>query len=393
MRILDRYYLRGLLIPLAYCLCGFFVFWLTFDVFGELEDIQNAELGLGDIAIYYLNKLPGLLREVLPISLLLAMLYCLSHHARHNELIATRAAGVSMWRIMAIHLTIGTALGAGLFVINERWATGETVTLAMLQERRQAGEGDRERLFWKSPLHLRNEAAGRSWIAESYHSLTMALRQLDIQWELDRESLADLSSGTFADWPMQEDMLLKFKAESGGFTNGVWTFDNLEVWLTRQEWSDLPSVTYTNWAVRAIPEFTERPRQLRSEIRIAGLKNHELAKEARISIAEIADYEALHLELPPADRARLHTQYHGRLAWPLTCLVVVLIAIPFAAASGRRNVFVGVFASIVICFTYFVLMRLGLALGTGGSVPPWLGAWLPNIVFGGGASLLIARMP
>jgi lipopolysaccharide export LptBFGC system permease protein LptF len=78
----------------------------------------------------------------------------------------------------------------------------------------------------------------------------------------------------------------------------------------------------------------------------------------------------------------LDTQRHARIAQPWTCLIVALIAIPFGAASGRRNVFIGVAASIFICFAYFILQRIGLALGSGQFVPPALGAWLPNALFG-----------
>ena len=69
-----------------------------------------------------------------------------------------------------------------------------------------------------------------------------------------------------------------------------------------------------------------------------------------------------------------------------------LIAIPFAAASGRRNVFVGVASSISICFIYFVLLRIGLALGSGGYAPPWLAAWFPNVSFGLTGLWLAARV-
>jgi lipopolysaccharide export system permease protein len=70
----------------------------------------------------------------------------------------------------------------------------------------------------------------------------------------------------------------------------------------------------------------------------------------------------------------------------------VLIALPFGAPSGRRNVFVGVAGSIFICFAYFVLQQVSLALGTGGYLPPWLAAWLPNALFATGAILLIRRV-
>ena len=80
-------------------------------------------------------------------------------------------------------------------------------------------------------------------------------------------------------------------------------------------------------------------------------------------------------------RALVETQLYGRLAAPWTCLVVVLIALPFGASVGRRNVFVGVASSIFICFTYFILMRFGLALGTGHKLLPWVAAWFPNLFF------------
>ena len=82
---------------------------------------------------------------------------------------------------------------------------------------------------------------------------------------------------------------------------------------------------------------------------------------------------------------------HGRLAAPWTCVVVVLIAIPFGTVSSRRNVFVGVAGSIFICFAYFVLLQLGLALGTGGMLPAALAAWFPNLIFGGAGLWLTAR--
>ena len=87
----------------------------------------------------------------------------------------------------------------------------------------------------------------------------------------------------------------------------------------------------------------------------------------------------------------LGTQFHGRLAQPWISLVVVLIAIPFGSLSGRRNVFIGVASSIFICFAYFVVAQLGLSLGTGGKLPPWLAAWLPNLIFGAGGIYFTLR--
>jgi lipopolysaccharide export system permease protein len=95
---------------------------------------------------------------------------------------------------------------------------------------------------------------------------------------------------------------------------------------------------------------------------------------------EILQYLRLHPK--PMQASLLYTKLQGRLATPWTCLVVVLIAIPFGAASGRRNVFVGVASSILIFFAYYVLQQVCLALGAGGSLPAWVAGWLPNLAFG-----------
>ena len=35
MRLLDRYLFRELLTPLAYCLGGFLIFWMSYDLFSD----------------------------------------------------------------------------------------------------------------------------------------------------------------------------------------------------------------------------------------------------------------------------------------------------------------------------------------------------------------------
>jgi len=44
MRLLDRYLFRELLTPMAYCLGGFLVFWISYDLFTELDKLQDAKL-------------------------------------------------------------------------------------------------------------------------------------------------------------------------------------------------------------------------------------------------------------------------------------------------------------------------------------------------------------
>jgi lipopolysaccharide export system permease protein len=119
MRLHDRYLFRELLTPLAYCLGGFLVFWISYFFFTELDTMQERKLGLFDAVEYAAAMLPGFFVMVLPITLLLALLYALTHHARHHELTALRAAGVSLWRLCAPYFVVGLGASGIYFALNE----------------------------------------------------------------------------------------------------------------------------------------------------------------------------------------------------------------------------------------------------------------------------------
>jgi lipopolysaccharide export LptBFGC system permease protein LptF len=85
------------------------------------------------------------------------------------------------------------------------------------------------------------------------------------------------------------------------------------------------------------------------------------------------------------------TKFHGRIAGPWMCFIVVFLAIPFGAQSGRRNVFFGVAGSIFIALAYYIVQQTCLAFGMSGNIPGWIAAWLPNIIFGAVGIFLTLR--
>ena len=137
MRLLDRYLLRELLVPLGYCLCGFLIFWIFSDLFNELGEFQRKKLLISDVGEYYLITTPGFLVVVLPIALLLALLYTLTTHARHHEITAIRAAGVSLWRLSAPYFACGLVASSLLFIVNEFWVPDSAEAAEQVKSRHQ----------------------------------------------------------------------------------------------------------------------------------------------------------------------------------------------------------------------------------------------------------------
>jgi lipopolysaccharide export system permease protein len=373
MRLLDRYLLRELVIPLGYCLGGFMIFWIAFDLFSELSHMQSLKLHGTDIAEYYAVKAPEFLVVVLPVALLLALLYTLTNHARHHEITAIRAAGVSLWRLCLPYLAVGFVLSLVLFALNELWVPNSTEQAERILNRRLAGQQAVAERHLVRNLGFTNSRDGRAWHIGAYNTLTFEMANLEV--------ICTRQDGS-RQWLF---------AERAVRTNDGWTFLNVREYIEAPR-ADAQLVPLRQTNVLVMPEFTETPEEIQSEINISKGMSFRAKNKADIPISQILDYLRLHPALAPSDRAWLYTKLHGRLAAPWTCLVVVLIAIPFGAASGRRNVFVGVAGSIFICFAYFVLLQLGLALGTGGYVPAALAAWFPNLAFGLAGLILTARV-
>jgi len=368
MRLLDRYLLRELLVPLGYCLSGFLLLWISSDLIAELGNLQEKKLVASEIAELYLVKTPEFVVLVLPIALLLALLYALSNHARHHEITAIRAAGVSLWRLSLPYFAVGLAGSGVLFALNELWVPDSDDAAQAILERHVLPATARDKIQNKG---FRNARDGRLWKFREYDLRTGLMSGPQV-WERE---------------PDGSQLLLS--AEQGLRTNGVWTF--FEASLRRfpaQSNALAVLVLQTNVLVR--PDFSESLPEIRSELKISSGNVLARAKKADLPIREILDY--LRLNPHPLQANALYTKLHGRLAAPWTCLVVVLIALPFGAASGRRGVWVGMASSVLICFGYFILQQFCLALGSGGYIVPWVAGWFPNLAFGVAGLWLTARV-
>jgi lipopolysaccharide export system permease protein len=362
MRLLDRYLLREFATPFSYCFFGFYVFWVSFDLLSQLDMFQRNKLSVEDVFKYYILKMPDQFGVVIPVALLLGLLYALTHHARHNELTAIRAAGISLWRLSLPYFAVGFLLAVLTFVTNEFWLPDSVAAAQRFIGLDQGSRKSLNRHILRN-VGFSNTTKNRRWFIESYNLRTHEMLRPRVEWTLVTGTRREVS------------------AERGFWNGNAWVFTNVQELVYPPIKGALPGPPIeTNLLVWT--ELSETPAEIDSEIKIARINSSDLRqiRKAQFSIKEILDYQARNPGRGDKSRV-LDTKLHGRMAAPFTCLVVVLIALPFGAMTGRRNVFVGVASSIIICFAYFVLVQVALALGTGGYVPPWVGAWGPNLLF------------
>lgn len=368
MRLLDRYQLRELTVVFCYCLAGILVFWLSFELLGEVDELRRRNLAFAGMLLYLWHRLPLYLLLQIPVSLLLSMLYVLTQHVRHNELVAMRAAGIGIWRMSMPYLGVGVVLSLGMLGLNE-YAVPDAAARAeaVLDGGPASGAG------WKGRLNFRDAETGRTWTLDGFHAGTGELRGAHIEWR--------------GEGGVREELI----AERGVWEGDAWVFER----VTRFSFPPGAGAEGTQFQTNrlVVTDFVETPEHLRSEVKISRLlERARKSRQVELSLREILTYRELHPKLSPRFEALLSTWFHDRLATPWTCLVVVLIAIPAGAGSGRRNVFVGVAATLFLAFGYFALKEFCLALGSGGYVAAWVAAWAPNLVFGSIGVLGLARV-
>ena len=81
--------------------------------------------------------------------------------------------------------------------------------------------------------------------------------------------------------------------------------------------------------------------------------------------------------------ARDQVNLQNRYAFPLTCLIVVLLGIPLGMRVSRSGPLLGVGTALTLVVAFDFLKNITQAFGEGGRIPPVAAAWLTNTIFAG----------
>lgn len=358
VRIIDKYLLKEFLLPLLYCFDAFLMLFIVQDLLNNLGDFVQYHARFSQVIQYYLIVLPEAFVQMFPMALLLAALFCLANLGKHNELIALRAGGLSVWRLALPFVVVGVVAMVAVFAVNEAFVPrgNERAEAFKAQLRGKGLPGVVENFFFK------NVGAHRDWYARQFHLHRRQLVSVEIH-----QHLADGSP------------CLDLFAQSATWTNGQWRFFDAIVYDYVGSAETVTRVAETNF-----PAFSEPPRQLALE----GRKPDQLlTRELRRHIT------ALQQSRRTYKLAEYQVALHYRYAFPVTCLIVIWLAIPLGMRTSKRGALLGVGLALGLAVAFYFLTHISLALGKGEHIPPVLAAWLTNGIFAlvGAGLMLRAR--
>lgn len=348
MMLIDRYIVRSIAWSSVFVTLILLTLFVFIDFIGELGDVGKGDYGVVQSLVYVVLTLPELLYQLFPVLALLGTLVGLALLANHGELIAIRAAGVSLWRILGSVSMIGFVFVVLSFVVGEWLAPKSGVFAEQYKSRLQSGDA----AFKKTSKGY--------WLRDKNHFIYIA--GLGSQgkpggvriWTVNDETL-ELTQSLRAETAIVTDR----EGEQG------WQLNNVDVVTLSMSGVGSQHVRTMPWH-----DFPDK-----SLLEAASTKPEELSTFELLRYVNYLQDNGI--EAPSYEQA-----LYSKVVAPLTVAVMVLLAFPFVFGSLRsagigHYVFIG--ACIGIGFHLFneLLRYSGLVYG----LPPLFSALAPTIFF------------
>lgn len=359
LKILDRYIIRKFLGTYIFSIAMIIVVVVIFDYVEKIDGFTATKAPFKSIIKdYYLNFVPFFINQFSALFTFIACIFFTSKLAYQTEIVAMLSGGMSFRRLMWPYFVSATvisivSLALSLWVI----PISQRTCVAFEQQyvpRRQHYQYDRHIYRQVEPgtfLYLRgfsDNSLRASFLAlEKYEGSSMVSTLEASDAKFDKETKR---------WTAQRYITRRFDADEHE------TFEqhrNLDTLLNLDivELGNLKQLVKTMNIVE-LNEFVEQQRAKGSD-------------------------SIRHLEV----------ERHTRYAYPLGTFILSLIGVSLSSRKVRGGTGLHIGIGIALCFSYIMLNRVFEEFAKGGSLPPMLAVWLPNIIYAVIAIYLYRKAP
>ncbi len=343
---------------------------LMSEFYDNFRDLMQLDAGAGEVLLYYATLMPSKLSIVLPLSMLLSLLFVLSKLHRNNELTAVRAAGLNIFATTRSLWLAGTVLCGVSLLLNARvvpWSVEASRSLLLrFQYRAEAAKtAPGDTLGLVSSVAFDNHRENRMWFINRYSRYAATAYGITVS-ELDSQR--------------REKKRIMAREARYDVLRHAWTFtDGREVTFDPAQREVMRTVTFK---IKTFDHYGEDPAlMLLIDRKPTDLSFNELGRITRYFSAE---------DNPKF--LRYEVRYYGLLFDTFGPLIILAIAIPFAASGVRVSPAVGVSKSIGLFFLYFILNGIATPLGAKGFIDPVWAALMPNLAMIGLATYFFGKM-
>jgi LPS export ABC transporter permease LptG len=365
-RILDEYVVREFLNTFLMVLAGFVMLMLVFTFFELVGDILRNHIPLSTVGAYLVNLTPSMLYQIAPLAVLIAVLVTFGVLNRNSELIAMKATGISLYRLVIPIVSIAAILSVSLFLFDQFY----------LPQANRRQEALRSVIKGRPPQTFLHPE--QKWIFGQPHAGEPARIFYYQFFDPDRNEFANLSLFEFDPGTFALSRRVFAARVAWDDDSGSWKF--LNGWERDLDGANVTE--YREFAQAAFPEIHEEPSYFKKE----SLQSQEM------NFGQLESY-INDLRQSGFDTMRLRVALWHKLAYPLIAIVMAVLAIPFALSMGRRGSLTSIAVAIGVALAYWVVDGLFGAMGNVNYLPAGLAAWSADVLFGLVGGYLLLRTP
>ena len=371
MKTIRRLIYGEVLTAIALVALGFLALFFFFDLVDELQYLgKNNGLPSGlptasDIyqirhALVYVGLLvPNHLYELMPISVLIGTIFVMARLAQSSEYTILRTSGLDPWRALKMLLSLGGIFVILSFLIGDYLAPWSERTAQLLKSRYQG---------------VITVGQTGAWLKEkqTYNSVIANVRTLSPDNEMLGLQIFEFNSKGL--------VVSKMLAASATFAlDNSWQLYD----VTRTEFN-LPSDAAT--ASNAVKQSADVLRKSMASFRwpteiTQDMVSVALLKPERMGTLDLFNY-IRHLDANGQSAQRYEIEFWKKVFYPLSCLVMVMLALPFAYLHFRSGGTAAyVFGGVMMGISFFLLNNVFGYVGNLQNWQPWLAAAAPGMLY------------
>jgi len=354
MKILDKYVTKHFLTVLIASNVISVLLFLLVSVLDSLNQLMvRKELSLFQIVQYFSYQVPQISYYAAPLSVLFGLLLSFGVLGQRSELTIMRVSGVSWGQLSRWPLVL-TVIYAWLIYLVGAYliplANQESKFFELERIRKEARLPGAN--FWvfnsqdprdQTAIHINLFLPAKSAGQDEARGLSA--------FRLDRNF-----------FPVRE-----IRAERAFYLGGYdWLFFGARIFSYKKDApAELSNKTVTVETLPVKPKnflsFEKWPQEL--------------------SIDELKTYIKT-LRTFGFDPREYQVEYAGRFSVPAACVILFGLALGVSIRMRRpRGIYLNMAVALLMSFIYFAIMAMCLSLGKSGKLPPFLAAWIGNIIF------------
>ena len=356
-QVVDTYVLASFLFYFLLLLVSFVLMTHVYTFFELLSDIVKNRIPMFRVLTYLFFLTPELIYDSAPISVLVAVLVTFGVLSKHNEVIAFRACGISLYRLAIPILIASTLLSGALFAFDHYYVPDAN--------RKQDA--------------IRNEIKGhpvqtflhpeRKWIYGKGSRIYYYKYFDPAERVMAGVHVYELDPATFR-------VTKHISAERAHWERRI------KAWIFENGWSrEFPAGDRTKFEVATFSELDERPDWFLKEV----------LQDKQMNFQQLAAY-IKELQQSGFDTISLQVLFYRKFSVPLFALIMALISVPFAFLAGNRGATAGVAVSFGIAIAYWSTSLLSAELGDVNLLPAAMAAWSPDVLFAMAGFYFFTRM-